>query len=286
MELVIGAEGEVLDAGGVVVPVEVFLDLRLLLARGGLVDGHLDEALAAGHDLGHQGGVVGGDVLVVEGHEHLEAEDVLVEFDPVVHLAEFDVADEVVGVLEAAGVLGVRVVEILEEFGLGEAGEDAPFAGAGGELDGRESVLARGGALDKGVDDLAVGLDRRGDDGAVFVLELGGLLGGGAAVLEGLAVRGFGVVDGEGDVLDAVAVEADVARGGVVLGEAGGEDEADVALREVVVGGIARAGGLVADLLAGESEAVGVEVCGLLGVAAVEADIVDVDELQRVGGLG
>jgi hypothetical protein len=75
-ELVVGAQREVLHAGGHVVPLEVLLDLALLLALGRLVDRHLDEVVAAGHDLGHQRGVLGRDVLVVEVLEHLEAHDV------------------------------------------------------------------------------------------------------------------------------------------------------------------------------------------------------------------
>lgn len=111
MQLVIGAEGEVLDAWGVAVPVEVFLDLALAFAGCGFVDGDFDEALAAAHDFGHESGVFGRDVLVVEVFEHLEFHNVFIELHPVVHFAEFDVADEVVGVFQAAGVFAVVVVD-------------------------------------------------------------------------------------------------------------------------------------------------------------------------------
>lgn len=100
-----------LDAWGVAVPVEVFLDLALASAGRGFVDGDFDEALAGAHDFGHEGGVFGGDVLVVEVLEHFEFHDVFIELHPVVHFAEFDVANEVVGVLEAAGVFTVVVVD-------------------------------------------------------------------------------------------------------------------------------------------------------------------------------
>jgi hypothetical protein len=61
----VGGEGEVLDAGAVV-EVEVLLDLRFAAAFGGLVDGELYVAVAVGHDLRHERGVFGGDVVVVE----------------------------------------------------------------------------------------------------------------------------------------------------------------------------------------------------------------------------
>jgi hypothetical protein len=58
------SERDVLRAG-VEVAVEELLDLALLLARRGLVDRELDPAVAVGHDLRHQGRVLGVDDLVV-----------------------------------------------------------------------------------------------------------------------------------------------------------------------------------------------------------------------------
>src|SRR5689334_23144283 len=77
---VLGAQRDVLAAGRSI-PVEVFLDLALLLARGGLVDRELDPPVAVGHDLRHQRAVVGVDDLVVVVDELREAEDVAVEVD-------------------------------------------------------------------------------------------------------------------------------------------------------------------------------------------------------------
>jgi hypothetical protein len=177
-EFVVGAEGQVLDAGGVGVPVEVFLDLALLFAGGGLVDGDLDEVVAAGHDLGHEGGELGGDVLVVEVLEHGELEDVFVEGDPVVHFAELDVADEVVDVFEAARVLLVVLVDGEDggDAGLGRAaacglvgaalGEAAELRGEGGALLDLGEVVGAG-AADEGVDGASEGADGGGGDGAV-----------------------------------------------------------------------------------------------------------------------
>ena len=40
-------------------PIQIFLNLTLALAGGGLVNRHLDQVIAAGHDLAHQRGVLG-----------------------------------------------------------------------------------------------------------------------------------------------------------------------------------------------------------------------------------
>ena len=74
----------------------------------------LDAAGAVLHDLRHERGILGADVLVVEVDELVEAEHVLVELDPLVHLAFFDVADDVVDGgeadgLERGGVVAFRI---------------------------------------------------------------------------------------------------------------------------------------------------------------------------------
>ncbi len=66
----------------------------------------------------------------------------------------------------------------------------------------------------------------------------------------------------------------------MVLGERVVSREADVALREQVVRPVARAGGQVGDPLI-RSRRCGVEVGGLLGVANVEPDVIDIDEPQE-----
>lgn len=53
---IVGQECNVLHTGAVVV-VHVFFDLGLLLADGGLVDGHFDNFVGRGHDDGLEGGV-------------------------------------------------------------------------------------------------------------------------------------------------------------------------------------------------------------------------------------
>src|SRR5690606_4925285 len=55
------------------IEIEVFLHLGFFLALGGFIDGEFDPAVAIAHDLAHQGGVFGGNVVVVKGEDVLEA---------------------------------------------------------------------------------------------------------------------------------------------------------------------------------------------------------------------
>ena len=78
------------------VELEVLVDLGLAKALGRLVDRELDAAVPGGDDLRHQRRVLGRDRLVGEV-DHLDhPEDPLVEVDPLLHVAELDVADDVV----------------------------------------------------------------------------------------------------------------------------------------------------------------------------------------------
>lgn len=63
-----------LDAGGVAVVLNVFFNLRLFLADGGLVDGHFDFFVGGGHDGGGEGGEFGCEGGVVDGPEAVEVE--------------------------------------------------------------------------------------------------------------------------------------------------------------------------------------------------------------------
>ena len=98
-EDVVGGQRDVLGAGAAV-EVEVLVDLRALLADRRLVERELDPVVAAGDDLAHQRGVLGGDVVADELGHVGEAHDAVVEVDPLVHAAELDVADDVVERLE------------------------------------------------------------------------------------------------------------------------------------------------------------------------------------------
>jgi len=250
----------VLDAG-TLVEVEVLLDLGLAAAFGGLVDGELDVAVAVGHDLRHEGGVFGGDVVVVEVLVEAEAHDVGVEVDPLVHGVPADVADDVVDVEEADGTGDVVVRDGLV------AGEE----GSG--------VV---GAVDEGVDGFAVGGDAGGGDAAVGVGEVGGVLDAAGAAGGGLDPGLAGVVDPESDGVDAVAVGVDVAGDFAVGTEGSGEDEADFSLLEDVAGAVALAGLGAGVGDEGHAEGRTVEVGGLAGVADVELDVVGALEGEEV----
>ena len=215
--------------------------------------GNFDVAVAVGHHLGHEGGVFGGDVVVVEVLVEAEAHDVGVEVDPLVHGVPAYVADHVVDVEEADGAGDVVVGD--------------------GAVAGEEGAVVVG-AVDEGVDGVAVGGDAGGGDAAVGVGELGGLLDAAGAAAGGLEPGLAGVVDPEGYGADAVAVVVDVAGDLGVGAEGGGEDEADLALLEDVAGAVAMAGlgACVGDQRHAEGGAV--EVGGLAGVADVELDVV------------
>ena len=103
---VLGRDRDVLHAFAVV-EIEVFLDLRFLFAFGRLVDRKLHEAVAVAHDLAHQRGVFGRDILVVEGQDVAEAHHILVKLHPRIHLVPADVADAMIDILQA----GLRRVD-------------------------------------------------------------------------------------------------------------------------------------------------------------------------------
>ncbi len=94
-EDVTGDHGNVLGAGSEVV-IDILLDLALAQSLGRFIDRELDPSVAILHYLGHQGGIFGGDILVIEGHQLTKAHHLVVEVDPVIHLAELHVADDMV----------------------------------------------------------------------------------------------------------------------------------------------------------------------------------------------
>ncbi|MGY4277986.1 hypothetical protein ACVILE_004166 [Streptomyces sp. M18.1] len=263
---VVGVQRDVLDAGAAV-ELQVLVDLGLLLGDGGLVDRELHLEGAVGHDLRHQRAVLGGDVVAHELLHVREAHDLVVEADPLVHPAQFDVADAVVHGLEGA---------------VGGGLDD----GGGGDVAGQVGAVVAG-ALDQGVAGLAVGGDGGEDDGAVLVLDLVRLRDGAGAVLDGVGVGGARVRDLDGEVDDAVAVLGHVP--GEELAPLGGrldhrgEDEAGGAVLQDVAGGLAaavlRSG--VGDQL--HAEGGGVVVRCLLGVAHGEDDRVHSLDREGVG---
>jgi hypothetical protein len=180
---------------GTGVEVEVLVDLAALLGDRRLVERELHPVVAIGDHLGHQGGVVGGDVVADElGHVH-EAHDLVVEGHPVVHLAELDVAHDVIEGLEEP--LG-RALALDEATRAGDIPGDVR-AGIPNPVDHE---------LDEGVPGLAVGRDRRQPDGAELVLDVVRLLEDRRARHAGPARCTVDVRDLEADVDNTVAVRA------------------------------------------------------------------------------
>src|SRR5579884_3579748 len=147
-------ERDVLRAGAAV-ELDVLLDLALALALGRLVDRELDLPGAVRHDLGHEGRILGLDLVVPEVEDVRHPEHALVELDPVVHPAELDVADDVVDVREADALPGVPVLRHRDV-----AGQERP------------AVVA---TVDERVDRVAVRRDRGAFDQAELVLVAAGL---------------------------------------------------------------------------------------------------------------
>src|SRR3989454_2446966 len=205
---VLRPEGDVLGPR-VQVPVEEFLDLALLLAGRGLVDGELDPPVAVGHDLRHQGAVLGMDHLVVVVDQLAEAEHVAVIGDVLVHLAQPDVADAVVD-LEEAQALG-RPARFLDP------------AVAGGE----DAVVVA--PVHERVTDVAVRPNGRATEDAVIApIEIRRFHRRGRASRRRLAKRGARVVHGKGDIADAVSMATDVLGDLAVRRERCREHERDV----------------------------------------------------------
>ncbi len=203
---------------GARVELEVLVHLRLALSFGRLVDGKLDAALAVGDHLGHERGILGGDLLVGE-MEHLgEAEHALVVRHPLVHAAQLDVAH--------------RMVELGQEPQVSAAGD-------GGEA--REKRPVVGGALDEGVHRLAVRGDRREAGRAVLVLELVRLGDAKRAALERGSVGSGGVGHGEGERTDAVAVGGDMLGDRARAHERCRENEAHIPVPHDAGGAVAQA---------------------------------------------
>src|SRR5712691_6413729 len=260
---VLRLQRDMLDAWAAEV-LEIFLDLALPLALGRLVDRELDLSLPVGHHLGHQGRVLGGDVLVREVQHLGHAEGALVELDPVLHPAELDVADAVVDRAEA----------------------DAVPLGRVDRLVARQVEPGVVGAVHERVHRVAVGGDRRQLDPAELVLDPAGLDDAARAALHGLPVRLGRVRDGERDVLDAVAVAAGVVRDLVLLSQRAGDDETDVALLEHVRGAVADARLRAGVSHAREAQRVLVVEGSLLRVADVELDVIPALDRHESGAHG
>lgn len=241
-----------LDAGASV-EIEVFFDLTFLFTLGGFVDGEFDVAVAVADDFTHEGGIFCGDILVVEGDEEVEAHDVLIELDPFVHHAEFDVADAVIDVFQADGF-------------------SFEFAGAWDEARHEDPVVIF--SFDKGVDGVPVGEDGSGADDAVFIFEGLERVSRACAALEGGGVGLFSIVDPKGEYFYAIAVEVDVSGDVMIGAERGAEDKTNFILLEDIGGAVADTGlgSGVGDQFKSEGRLI--KVSGLFGVAHIELDVI------------
>ena len=133
------------------------------------------------------------DDLVVVVDELGEAEDVTVEVDIAVHVAELDVADAVVDLEKRK--TGRRPCRLLYQ------------------AEARSEWTVVVAPVDERVDDLSVGVDGAATEGAVLVRAGLGVLQIGARASAGrLSPRRSDVVDSEGDVMDPIAVAMDVFR--------------------------------------------------------------------------
>ena len=142
------------------------------------------------------------------------------------------------------------------------------------------------GAVDEGVDRVAVRRDRRALDLPELVLVARRLHHAARAARDGLAVRLRRVGHGERDVADAVAVLREVPRDLVLLAQRARDDEADVALLEDVGGAVAHSRLRARVRGAREAHRVLVEVGGLLCVPDPELDVIPAVERHEVFGHG
>ena len=251
-----------LDAGAFV-EVQVLLDLALLAAGGGLVDGELDAAVAVAHHLAHQGGELGGDVVVVEADQLLEVHHVGVPLHPFVHLAQGYVAHHVVDELQPDG--GGAVFRV-------------PGGVAGQE--GSPIVLP----FHEFVDGVTETLNLGADAGAVFILGSKGRTNGRGPPLHGGVESQGSVLHPKGDAADGVPVEVVQPADLRTALQRAGQHQADLVLHHHVALPVAdpRAQAGVGQGL--KSHATLVEVSGLAGVAHVEFHVVGAQQGKTVGG--
>ena len=129
-------------------------------------------------------------------------------------------------------------------------------------------------------------IDGLAERAVLAAVELGRGEGRDRAARRRLAPGGFDVVDRERDVVDAVAVLADVLGDLAVRGQRRGEHEPDVVLDHDVARPVADLGLEAAERDRGEAPQRAVVGRGLAGVADPELDVVDAVERQEVGRLG
>ena len=81
---------------GAAIEIQVLFDLRFFATWRRFVNRKLDATTAILHDLRHEGGVLCADSAIIEVNQLGKAEYSLEESDPLVHLAQFNVAHDMV----------------------------------------------------------------------------------------------------------------------------------------------------------------------------------------------
>src|SRR5437660_5711014 len=178
---------------GAAIEVQVFLDLRFAPPLRRLVDGKLDAPAAVLHHFGHERGIFGADGSIVEVDQLRKAHHALVKADPLVHLAQLDIAHDVIN----GGKIGWP---------------GAPWhIGGEGAIAGQEDTFI-GVSFDESMDGIAIRRYRREFDGTVIVFQAGRLHYAVGAAFGRFAVSPFRVIYTERDHFDAIAVEFDMFR--------------------------------------------------------------------------
>ncbi len=157
-----------------------------------------------------------------------------------------------------------------------------------GTLDGAEAGQERSfisAALDEGVNRVAISGDGRHADFARLIAHSERLSHAARAALGGFAIRRRGIVDGQGDVAYAVAMDADMIADGMIGRKRRGQNETDFFLLQNVAGAIAHAGFRTAVSRQFHAEAGPVIVRGLTGVADVKLDVVGSVQRKKIGSV-
>src|SRR5579863_9886079 len=123
------------------IEIQVLFNLRFLASGRGFVDRKFDTPATVLHNLGHERGILGANGTVIEVNHLCEAHYALIKGDPLVHFAQFNVADNMVNASQTSSPCATRY-RCIERA---EAGEERAFV-----------VLA----LDKGMNGVAIGGNR------------------------------------------------------------------------------------------------------------------------------
>jgi hypothetical protein len=125
------------------------------------------------------------------------------------------------------------------------------------------------------MDGIAVSVDGGAADGAVLISNFVGLLGRLGAASQGRVEGPVGIIDQERNVVDAVAVLANVLAGGVIGVHRSGEQEIRLALAHDIGSKLALARFQASISHLRESEALAVEIRCLPRIAYPKLDVMD-----------